>query len=246
MIRSLTRSALPLTAMAMMAGVPAQATQVQIQATGPVIELSVTEQVESEPDMVTMSAGVTTRAPTAVEALRQNSRDMRAVIERLEALGIAERDIQTSGISLNADFDFDREQRRQIFRGYEVSNRVSVKLDDIDDVGAILDSLVEAGATDLSGPDFGLDDDTDERAAARARAVERAQAQAQEYAALAGYDSVRLLSIGENIRESSRPMPRQRGEAIMVTGSAVDQSAPVRPGLIGTSVTINVQYEMTR
>ena len=51
----------------------ANATQVEIQANGPVIELSVFESVTAEPDLVTIGAGVTTEARTAVEAMRQNA-----------------------------------------------------------------------------------------------------------------------------------------------------------------------------
>ena len=79
----------------------AHAAEVQMTATGPVIELSIFESVEIEPDMATISAGVTSEAPTAVEALRANSAEMRRVVDRIKSLGIAERDIQTSGISLN-------------------------------------------------------------------------------------------------------------------------------------------------
>src|SRR5690606_28566066 len=114
---------------------------------------------------------------------------------RIKALGIAERDIQTSGISLGAQYDYDQENRRQVFRGYQVSNRVSVKLREVPRTGEVLDALVAAGATDLSGPDFSIEDDTGARAQARKAAMESAQAQALEYARATGYSGVRLLEI---------------------------------------------------
>lgn len=234
---------IPATIAATIAVQPAHAAEVAIQATGPVVEMTVIEQVEADPDMVTVSAGVTSEAPTAVEALRQNSRQMRAVIERIKSLGVAERDIQTTGINLNARYDYDQQSRRQIFRGYMVSNRVSVKLRDIDETGEVLDALVSAGATDLGGPSFSLEDDEGAKAEARRRAVERAQAQASEYAALAGYSDLRLLEINETISGRGGPGP------IVLTAARSDmmeESAPVQPGRVSTSVNITVKYEMVR
>ena len=69
----------------------AQAANVEIVAQNPVIELSVSEQVDSAPDTAMFSTGVETKAPTATQALRDNSAQARAVIDRLKSLGIAER-----------------------------------------------------------------------------------------------------------------------------------------------------------
>lgn len=238
------RYALPLfAATALVSPAAANAADVQIQSSGPVVELSVFEEVQVEPDIVTISAGVTSEAQTAVEALRQNSRQMRSVIDRIKTLGIAEDDIQTTGINLNARYDYDQENNRQVFRGYQVSNRVSVKLRDIDETGEVLDALVAAGATDLGGPSFSVENDDAAKAAARRSAMTRADAQAREYATLAGYSDVRILQISESIRGSSGPVPQQDG--IQLT-AARSESAPVQPGRVSTGVSISVTYEMVK
>ncbi|MCA0977137.1 SIMPL domain-containing protein [Qipengyuania flava] len=237
------RYAIPAFAFAAALPMTAQAAEIQIAATGPVVELNVLEEVDAAPDMVTVSAGVSSEAPTAVEALRQNSRAMRAVIDRIKSLGVAERDIQTSSINLNARYDYDQQRQEQIFRGYRASNRVTVKLREIDETGEVLDALVVAGATDLNGPVFGLENDERAKVAARRAALQRAEAQAREYASLAGYSNVRLLEISESVQGRSGPQP------IVVTGSrlkAMEESAPVEPGTISTGVSISVKYEMTR
>lgn len=219
------------------------AAEIEIEAEGPVVELSIFESVTAEPDLVTIGAGVSTQAPTAVEALRQNAEAMRRVIDEILAQGVAEEDIQTTGINLNAQFDYDRETRRQIFRGYQVSNRVSVKLRDIEGTGEVLDALVSAGATDLSGPSFSIEDDQSAKDIARARAVERASQRARAYAAMVGYDDVRVLEISETISTSSGPI-RELASAdasgIAVTGARM----PVQPGLTRTGVAITIKYEM--
>ena len=234
------RYILPVVAVSALAAPAAAA--VQLTSAGPIVELSIHESVEAEPDLVTVGAGVTTQAPTAVEAMRANAEAMDAVIARIKALGIPERDIQTTGINLGAQYDYDQENRRQVFRGYQVSNRVSVKLREVPRTGAVLDALVAAGATDLSGPDFSIEDDRDARAQARKTAMESAQAQALEYARAAGYSGVRLLEISESVA-ASPPMPYARGVALE---AAAALKTPVQPGLVQAGVTIQVTYEMTR
>lgn len=239
------RNSLALTAAAALV-VPAAASaqNVEITSSGPVIELSVYESVTADPDLVTIGAGVTTEAPTAVEAMRQNAVQMRKVIDRILALGVDEDDIQTMGINLNARYDYDRETQQNVFRGYQVSNRVSVKLHEVDETGEVLDALVAAGATDLSGPTFSIEDDEAAKEAARASAVARANQRAEAYAELYGYSGVRVLAVSEAIQGRAV-------QEIQVTGSRIArdemqaQSAPVQPGRVSTGVNVTITYEMT-
>jgi uncharacterized protein YggE len=233
------RYALPLLAASFLTA-PAAA-EVQVTSNGPVVELSVTETVEAEPDIVTVGAGVSTQARTAVEAMRTNATAMTAVIDRIKALGIAERDIQTTGINLGAMYDYNQQTQRQVFRGYQASNRVSVKLRDVQRTGEVLDALVAAGATDLSGPDWSIDDDTAARAQARRQAMETARAQALGYARAAGFSDIRLLEVSESIARQP-PMPYLAA----VRAEAQDASTPVQPGMVQAGVTVTVSYEMTR
>lgn len=221
---------------------PAQAAQVNIAATNPVIELGIYEQVKIEPDVATISAGVDTTAPSAVEALRQNSAEMQRVVDLVKKLGIEPHDIQTARISLSPQYDYDGQNGRSVFRGYQASNQISVNLRDIKRTGEILDALVGAGATNVWGPAFSISDDTAAKAEARQRAMARGQAQAMEYARAAGYANVRLLQVGETIMAQAAPM--ERGAAYKTVAAA--DFAPVEPGLVEAGVSIQLTYEMVR
>lgn len=236
------RYALPLLAATAIA-LPASAASVQIQSTGPVIELSVTETVKGRPDIANVGAGVTSEAQTAVEAMRINAREMRSVIDRIKALGIDEDDIQTTGVNLNARYDYDRQRQQQVFRGYQASNRVSVILRDVDRVGEVLDALVAAGATNINGPSFSIDDDSAAKQQARQAALKRVEEMARDYASWSGYSGVRLLQLREGVVRA-QPQP-QRLVLSRVESSAPDRT-PIEPGLVGTAVTLSVTYEMTQ
>ena len=238
----LTFAALPVLAAGVFAAAQASAAEIQVQATGPVVELNVTESVKAKPDIATVGAGVSVVAPTAVEAMRQNAQQMSAVVQRIKSLGIAEEDIQTTGINLQAQYDYDQAQRRQVFRGYQSSNQVSVVLRNVEDTGEVLDALVAAGATDINGPQFSIDDETAAKSQARLAALERARTQAMEYAQAAGFSGLRLLEVNETMY--SRPPQPVAYRAMAVAEQAAP--TPVEPGMVSSSVTVTVKYEMTR
>lgn len=226
---------------------PAAATaapQIEIKPTGPVVELSVYETVDVAPDIATIGAGVSTEAPTATEALRQNSAEMQKVVDRIKALGIAAKDIQTTGINLNAQYDYDQGTRRSVFRGYQAANRVSVTLRKVEDAGKVLDALVAAGATDLSGPTFTIDDDTAATAEARARAFARANAQAKAYAAMLGYGDAKVLAITETMTGNG-PVPYERAKSLRMAAAPAPAAAPIEPGMVAAGVSVTVTYDLT-
>lgn len=221
----------------------AHAADVQIVAQNPVIELSVSEQINSTPDTATFSTGVDTKAPTATQALRDNSAKANAMINTLKSLGIAEEDIQTTGINLNADYKYIQATRQNKFVGYRVSNQVRVKVRDISKLGDLLDALVSSGgANNLSGPFFSLEDNSEVKKAARRRALENGRKQAEEYARSSGFSSVKILSISEALRNmsSGRYDVVEESRAIAVSNAP----PPVAPGQVGTTVNLAITYEM--
>lgn len=234
------RAILPIAAAAMIA-TPAAA-EVVIESSGPVVALSVNESVSLDPDIANLSAGVTTTAPTAVEAMRQNAVQMRSVVDRIEALDVDQDDIQTSGVSLSAEYDYDQQTREQVFRGYRVSNRVNITLRDIQRTGQVLDALVAAGATDLGGIGWAVENSAPAIEQARQAAFETAMQRARDYAEAAGYGNVRLLEISENVT-SNRPVPMMRQ---MAAADTAQESTPVRPGQVETGVTVNFSFEMVQ
>ncbi len=221
--------------------VPAAAAEVQIQVQGPVVELSVNEVVYDAPDLAQVGAGVSTRASTAQEAARLNAAAMERVVARIRALGIESRDIQTSNFSLNPSYRYNQQTGEQTFTGYDATNQVSVKLRDMDRIGAVLDALIAAGANNLYGPNFSIENDAEAKAAARTAAFRSGQEMAQEYARMAGYTGVRLLEVSESF-QSVGPMP----VAMRMESADASAKTPIEPGEVGVGVMVTVKYEMTR
>lgn len=204
----------------------------------PRIVVSGEGRVAAAPDMATITLGVQTQAPTAAEALAANSARLGAVLARLKATGIAERDLQTSGLSLGPQLDYSRDGQPPRVLGYEVSNMLTVRVRDLDRLGAVLDQAVSDGANTFHGLSFGLADPAGAYDAARVKAVEEARRKAGMMAAAAGVGLGAVLEIGEQGgMMDPRPMYRM--------GAADAESVPVQGGEVSYAVTVTVTWALT-
>jgi uncharacterized protein YggE len=237
-LMALAASSLPMAAIAQ--------TSVTIAETAPVVTLNVTESVEGSPDIATVGTGVQTRAPTAQAAMQDNAAKTEKLIAALAKAGIAKKDIQTSGITLSAQYDYNQREGEPTgprFIGYEASNQLNVKLRDIKKVGPLLDAMVVAGATNINGPTFAIDNPAPMLVQARGAALKSAKAQADFYAQAAGYRTARLLSIAESNSGGQPPMPMMMSARFKADSAP---TTPVEPGQVSASVTLTVQYALEK
>jgi uncharacterized protein YggE len=161
------------------------------------LDINATGEVTRVPDLATISAGVVTRSANASSAMQQAAARMARVREALRRAGIADRDIQTSNVSLSPDYVYAKDQPPRI-SGYSASNQVTVRFRDIANTGKILDALVEQGANQISGPNLSIEHPEAALDEARTRAVAAARARAELYARALGMRIVRIVSVSES------------------------------------------------
>jgi uncharacterized protein len=197
--------------------------------------------VERAPDVADLSAGVVTQAATASEALRLNAQRMTSVIAALKRTGIADRDIQTSGLNLNPQYLYRENQPPQL-TGYQVMNNVSVRVRDLDNMGRTIDALVAQGSNQINGPSFRLDKPDIALDEARVAAIRKARERAELYAKATGLRVGRIAQISETggMVPPPYPMPVARMESM----AAKDASTPIAPGEVEASLTVNVTFEL--
>ncbi len=247
------RYALPLlaavAAMPAAAQVPVQPT-LQISPDQPVVTIQVSERVERAPDIAQIGAGVTSLAPTASAALAETARKMNAVIARVRSAGIAERDIQTSGISVEPSYSYPaRSALGDVpprIVGYRASNSVQLRVRDLPGIGALIDTLVTAGATNVNGPHFAVEEPQAGLAGARDRALAEADRQAADYARRAGARRARLLAVTEGVANFGRPYEMGMVFAASSQSRASAPPTPVAPGMVTSAVNLVVTYALER
>ena len=217
------------------AGTPAYA----IPADGTLLSVSAQAEAKRVPDIATVSAGVVTQAADANSAMRANASQMDKVVAAIRAAGIAERDVQTTGISINPQYKYVENQAPTI-TGYQASNTVSLKVRDIAKLGKVLDSLVASGANQVNGPNFEIDQPDEAYDEARRAALEKAQARAGMYAKTLDLRVRRIVSISEG--GGFRPPVPMPMMAMKAERAQADTS--VSPGETTLSVSLDVVFEL--
>lgn len=206
------------------------------------LSLSAEGETLASPDMATINIGVQSEAPTAQAAMSANSAKMNAVVAAIRAAGVAERDIQTSGLNLNPQYVYEPNQSPRL-TGYQASNTVTIRLRDLARVGPVVDATVSSGANTINGITFGLQNPDAAENSAREDAVKALTAKAELYARATGYRISRLVSLSESGGYTpSPPVPMMARAVAMDAGG----STPVAGGELSVRMNVSATYELTR
>jgi uncharacterized protein len=232
------RRPLPLAAALVLAFVAAAPSDAAAPAT---LSVSGQGEVRAAPDQAVLSTGVATTAPTAAAALSENAAKMNAVFATLKRLGVPDKSIQTSNFMVSPQYApyNANETGVQKIVGYQVSNQVSVTLDDPRKLGPTLDALVAAGSNQINSVGFAIRDTAELMAKARAAAVADAIVHAHTYAAAAGVTLGPILSIQEGSGEGPRPVYET-----MVTAQRLAPT-PTAPGEQSVSANVTVVFSIS-
>jgi len=245
MKRIVLGSALALAAAAAQPAMAQQAVSPVVEAGHTLLTVSADGRTSRAPDLAVFSAGVASSGRTAGEALGANSADMERVVAALKRAGIADRDIQTSNISVNPVYaDTSRQPANQLEQqmpriiGYQASNTVSVRQRNLAQFGKVIDTLVNAGANQVNGPSFQVEESDAALDEARVAATKAARARADLYARTLGMKVVRVISISES-GGYSPPMPMYRMEV-----AAAAPAPPIAAGEVSLQMNVTMQFEL--
>jgi uncharacterized protein YggE len=194
--------------------------------------------VSAEPNQVEIRLGVETEDKNVSKALANNSFRMNATIEALKTLGISEDEIETSRFNIYTIRDYEREPEEIV--GYRVTNEIVVKTGDLDKTGEIIGAAIDAGANNVRGVVFGLNEtrEKESKYAAINEACEDAKGKAGVIASGFGLNIMRVVEI----IESSVYVTPYRAAGGYEYAMPIP-TPPIEPGEIEVSATINVVYE---
>jgi uncharacterized protein YggE len=188
--------------------------------------------VRTVPDRAQFSFGVTTQGATASGAVTANAALARKLIAALEAAGVAEADIQTESVTLSPSFSDDG----RTIVGYTATNNVSAMLRELGRAGSVVDTAVEAGANQVSGPSLVRSDQEALYRTALGAAIANARAKAD---ALAGASGVSVDSIRSVVEGSAAGPPEPLARADMAA------STPIEPGAQTIQADVTVEFAVS-
>ncbi len=246
MFRSLTRSTLVL---ALVLSTPAlwgqspPVVQVQSPPAGFVdwVAVTGTSRTNVEPDRVSFTVGVETRAATVEAAVAENNKRTAAVVAALRAAGATSEEIRTSNFSIYPQQEYVENRTPRVV-GYQVSNSVTVTRSKIDDAGRLLQAAINAGVNQASGLNFFVADPVRGRDEGLRRAYEDARAKAQTLATASGRTVGRAITISEG--SASMPTPLPMAGRVMAMEASVQQDVPVEAGTQERIFSVQVTFEL--
>ena len=200
----------------------------------PAISVTGEASISVPPDLAAVDAGVASDAKTAREASEANNAAMAKVLAALKAASIDAKDIQTSRLSLQPQYAPNRAGPSSVV-GYRASNRVTVRIRDVNKVAGVIDTLVGAGANDIGNILFEVSQASKLLDDAREKAVADARRKAEIYAKAAGVTLGAPLSISEE----GAPQPVFRAKMAAPLAAA---PTPIAQGEETLSISVSVTW----
>jgi len=198
-----------------------------------------TGRVTLTPDIADLRLGVTLTRPTATQARTDAAAAMTKVVDAIKKAGVADKDIQTSSLSLQPVYDYTTNGQGKL-TGFQVVNIVAVTVRNISTVGDLVDVSVTAGATSVDGVSFRVFDQTQAESQARTAAVADARAKANALAAAAGVSIAGVNSIVEVSSSVPYPVPYAAG------APARDfASTPVEVGTTAIDIVVSMVFRIS-
>lgn len=211
------------------------------------ISVTGTGKVSAAPDVADINIGVVTQGDAAAKALAANTEAMTAIQTLLKERGVAEKDVQTTGIDVQPVYSQQQRQPQQQadytprIVGYRVTNSVRITARDLKKLGAILDAVVQSGANQINGISFRIENPEKLLDVARKQAMADAKRKAEQ---LAGESGV-IVGLPISIQESGGmpiPMPKFGGMRMAMAADAAP--VPVAAGELDLSVSVSVVYDL--
>ena len=212
-------------------------------------------EVFAVPDTATFSVTIQEEAKQVKDAQEVATEKSNDIIAYLKKQGVEEKDIKTADYSVYPQYDYTNAAcsggycppGRQVLRGFQVSQTLTVKVRDTEKAGDLLSGVGELGATSVSGLSFELDtaDQTAKEAEARGEAIEDARTKAEALAGQLGVSLVRIVGFSEN---GNYPMYYAKAEMSMAAdgrgGAALPPSPQIPVGENKITSNVSVKYEI--
>ncbi len=212
-------------------------------------------EVVAIPDTGSFSFSVVETAKTVPEAQAQATKKINAIIDALKSAGVAEKDIKTTNYSSYPQYDYVQSTvcrdgycpgGKQVLRGYEVNQSVTVKVRKLDTAGSLLTKVGDLGASNISSLEFVVDDIEGVKAEARDKAITDAKEKAKILGKSLGVKLTKIVNFTDTGEQP--PMyyamdSKVMGAGTMMGNQEATPSIPVGENKITSTVMITYEVD---
>lgn len=206
------------------------------------ISVTGTGRVTGTPNLLRMQSSINITKPDVDAAMQAANTTMSSVQQALQTDGVAAKDLQTSGLSVQPNYNYSNKGAQ--LTGYTVSEDLSVVLRDLSKAGSIISDAAKAGgnALQIGSASLDIDDDVALVAQARQQAFADAKAKAQAYASAAGRSLGAVVTISESTSDQPQPVYDMAAASAAPRGGA---PVPIQAGSQDVTVTTNVTWSLS-
>ena len=207
--------------------------QAQEQKQIPQVSVSGEGKIKVVPDNVVINFGIENKGKDATEVKKLNDETVDKVVKFIKKFGIASTDFQTTNVSLNRSYDYDKKKYN-----FEASQNITIILKDISKYDSLMMGLVDNGINNISNVEFESSKIEEYKSLARKEAMKEAKKKAEDYVSVLGQKVGKALLITDNTHNNFSPQPMFKGAMMAM---AEDSSAPRETLAVGEiEVTSNV------
>ena len=211
-----------------------------VQEAAHAITVTATSEVKVVPDRASFGVTVSTTADEAQEAQRANDELLNAVIDRLKQEDVAKESIQTTYTWLNPNWSYDDATGEERILGYEAVVHLQVSDVSVDDVAALMQAAVDAGATGVDGLSYYSSTYDEAYEEALKAAVEASRPKAEAIAGASGVSLGQIIGVTEGYQDTAVRYATE--EAAMDAGGGELKIANVEPGQVAIEASVTVSY----
>jgi uncharacterized protein YggE len=219
-------------------GGPSATGEQNVDDDGSTVSVGATGEVTAEPDRAILTVGVEAKADDPETARERVAENVSTLRDALADLGLAEDQVTTQHFTIREDRESRRDDSRETT--YRAIHQFEVNVENVDEVGTVIETSVNNGATNVARVQFTLSDES--RADLRERALSNAMSNARDDAELLA-DDANLTIVGvKSASTGSGTVQPYRAEADMATsGSSTD----LESGPVSVSAQVQVTYNAT-
>jgi uncharacterized protein len=231
---------LPLVAIFLLLASPAKSQQRDERRRPPSITVNGEATISAEPDQAQIDIGVVTQARNAPEASKDNAERLSRVLAEVKKLLGKNGEVKTSGYALTPNYRYPQGGKPEIV-GYNASNTVRIKTNNLEIVGRLIDAAMQAGANNVNRLVFTLKDEQAAQLEALRAASAKAKTKAEAVAASLGLKIIKISSVTEGER-TVQPIFRQ---AMAARAEGAPAPTPVEPGTVEVRSTVSMTVEVS-
>ncbi len=196
--------------------------------------------VSVPPDIAIVNVGVQAQGSSVKAVQDQLNKNINAVSAAVKSAGVDSKDVQTNGYNINPMYDYNGGSQR--ITGYQASSNLTIKVRKIDNANAVIDGATAAGANQVGGITFDVDDKTKAQNEARQLAVADAKSKAENAARMAGFSLGRIINYSEDFGNVIRPVPMM-AKADSASGGGIATQIDTGSNEITVNVTLSYQIQ---